>query len=165
MAYTKIQEQKRHVNKPDQYYWCDLLHREKGYLVAKYDVTEVGHIGPVEIPVGSLTIAHYRENRGHVLWEMYDPKRKLIGYCYHLCLPPKIGADHVEYLDLLVDLWFDPEGTLTILDEDEYEQARKEGKISKVEEDLVNCEGKHIAVNHQEILGSLWRPPEGLKKL
>ena len=161
MSYAKIQEQKRHINKPDESYWCELLHREPGYIVVKYDVRREGHIGPVAIPAGSMTIAHYRENTAHVLWEMYDPKRKLIGYCYHICLPPEIGESHVEYLDLLLDLWFDPEGKLTVLDEDELEQARAEGKVSEEQVELIERERKTIEEGHEGIIAGLWRPTGG----
>ncbi len=165
METRKIQEQKRHVNKPDEFYWCELLHREHGYMVLRYDVTREGHIGPVTIPAGSLTIAHYRENVPWVLWEMYGPERALIGYCYHLCLPPELGKEHVEYLDLLLDLWFDPDGTLTVLDEDEFQRARSDRKISRYEEELVASQRAIIADRHPRILEDRWRPPDGIEAL
>ncbi|MDI9583850.1 MAG: DUF402 domain-containing protein [Acidobacteriota bacterium] len=156
----KIQEQKRHVNKPDEYYFCDEVHREPGYLVLRYDVTRAGHIGPFEIPAGSVTIAHYRENTSYVLWEMWGPDRELIGYCYHICLPPEIGKDHVEYLDLLLDLWFGPDGKLTVLDEDEFLQAAIHGDISKEQAELVDCQRKAIEKDHAQIIAGLWRPEQ-----
>lgn len=154
----KFHEQVRKLNKPDEFYWCDLLHREPGYLVLKYDVTRDRAVGPIAIPAGSLTLAHYRENTGYVLWEMLGPDGKLIGHLYHLCLPPEIGETHVEYLDLLLDLWFDPEGKLTVLDEDEFERAVEEGKVGRDAQRLVECERKSIPAAHPDILASLWRP-------
>ena len=165
MSYTRIREQKRHINKPDESYWCDLLHREAGYIILKYDVTRDSHIGPISIPAGSVTIAHYRENTAYVLWEMYGPDRQLIGYCYHICLPPEIRETHVEYLDLLLDLWLDPDGELTVLDEDELQQARAEGKVERDQMRLIDCEREAIQEGHMQIIKTLWRPPAGVEKL
>ena len=154
----QIREHKRHLNKPDEAYDCDGIHREDGYLVLRYDVTRDGHIGPFAIPAGSVTIAHYRANVGHVLWEMWDPQRELMGYCYHICEPPVIGPDSVEYLDLLLDLWFDAEGKLTVLDEDELAQTAAEGKISREQLAFVEDQRQAVEQNHPGIIRDLWRP-------
>lgn len=160
MSPKMVQERKRHITKPDEFYWCQELHREARYLVLRYEVTRAARLGSIDIPAGSHTLAHYWENRGYVLWEMYGPEGILIGYCYHLCLPPQIGPQSVEYLDLLLDLWFDPQGNLTVLDEDEYEEARQQGKISGDAARLVECERRRIPQDHAAILASLWRPEQ-----
>ena len=153
-----IQEHKRHLNKPDEAYACDEIYREDGYLVLRYDVVRAGHIGPFAIPAGSVTIAHYRDHVGHVLWEMWGPQRELIGYCYHICEPPVIGPDSVEYLDLLLDLWFDADGRLTVLDEDELAQAAAEGKVSSEQLAFVEGQGQAVEREHPRIICDLWRP-------
>ena len=165
MASPRITEHKRHKNKPDEQYDCIAIHREPGYVVLRYDVDGNYHIGPFPIPRGSLTIAHYREDVPHVLWEMYGPQRELIGYCYHLSIPPVIADDTVDYLDLLLDLWFAPDGTLTVLDEDELEQADREGKINPREREIIAAERVHIIERHPEILRELWGPPGGVGNL
>lgn len=159
---AKVQEQKRHIGKPDEFYWCDEIHREPGYLVLRYEVVKPGRIFDIEIPAGSLTIAHYRENRGHVVWEMYDPQRALIGHLFHICMPPEIGPTHVEYLDLLVDVWVSPEGEVRVLDEDEFETAREQGQIGKEQAALVHCELQYLKTSHREVIIELWRPEEDL---
>lgn len=153
------------INKPDQHYWCQELHREPGYLVLRYDVKKDAHIGSVLIPAQSLTIAHYWQGFGRVLWELYGPDRQLIGYCYHLCLPVEIGDSHVEYQDLLLDLWFDPQGNLTVLDQDELDRASAEGKVSKDVRKAIECERDTIAASHTQIIADLWRPPGGVGAL
>jgi hypothetical protein len=156
-----VQEIIRKVDKkPDEFYWCEELHREPGYLVLGYDVRRDRHLGPVPIPAGSRTIAHYWEDRGYVLWEMLSPERDLIGHCYHLCLPPVIRATTVEYLDLLLDLWFDPQGNLTVLDEEELAAAEAAGQIGETERRFIACAREAIAEGHAAILAGLWRPGE-----
>ena len=158
----KFRETVRKVNKPDEFYWCDLLHREPGYVVLGYHVTRDRQVGPFAIPAGSMTVAHYRENTGHVLWEMVGPDGTLLGYLYHLCLPPEIGENYVEYLDLLLDIWFDPEGEMTVLDEDELEQAVEQGKIGRDQRRFIECQRETVTEGHPRVLADLWRPPEGI---
>ena len=162
MPYSRIEERKHHLNKPDETYLCDELHREPGTLVLKYDVTQDGHIGPFQIPAGSLTIAHYREEAAHVLWENYATDRSLIGYCYHICEPPQIGDDFVEYLDLMLDLWFDPDGNLTVLDESEFAEAQEQRLISAAEVRMAQQECEALPQRHADIIANLWRPEGGV---
>jgi hypothetical protein len=165
MPYPRIEERKHHLNKPDETYLCDELHRDMGTLVLRYDVTQDGRIGPVAIPAGSLTIAHYSEEAAHVLWENYAPDRSLIGYCYHVCEPPQIGEDFVEYLDLMLDLWFDPKGNLTVLDEDEFAAAQDERLISAAEIRTALRELETLPQRHADIIAGLWRPEGGVEAL
>jgi len=162
---VRILEIARKLNVPDESYWCESLHREPGYVVLRYDVTQDTHLGPFVIPAGSLTIAHYREGVAHVLWEMYGPERALQGYCYHLSEPPVITNATVTYLDLLLDLWFDAAGNLTVLDQEEVEAAHAEGRLS--DEQLASLEQERLRIerDHEQILRGLWRPAEGVKSL
>jgi hypothetical protein len=153
-----VQERKRHLQKPDEFYWCTEVHREPGYLVLRYDVTEDSHLGQTPIPAGSVTFAHYRAGEPYVLWEMLGPDRALIGYCYHLSRPPEIARDHVEYVDLLLDLWFDAEGRLTVLDDDELAEAVAAGQVTVAEAVQVRAEQPRIIANHASLTQSLWRP-------
>jgi hypothetical protein len=161
MSARRVQERKRHLQKPDEFYWCTEVHREPGYLVLRYDVPADSHIGPTPIPAGSVTFAHYREAIFYVLWEMLGPDRALIGYCYHLCRPPRIEEDYVEYVDLLLDLWFDPAGNLTVLDADELQAAVAAGKVTAEEAAMVQDQQAVIVAAHQKIVSSLWRPEKG----
>jgi hypothetical protein len=171
-----VQEIIHKLNGPDESYWCDTLFQTSGYVVLRFDVQEPAQIGPNPIPAGSLTIAHYRDGTPYVLWEMYGPARgnrgarRLIGCCYHVCRPPAISLDEpenqsVEYTDLLLDLWFSPEGHLTPLDEDELEDATERGVVDSGEFQQIGDTLKTIAARHWDIIASLWRPPLGVASL
>ena len=161
----QIHERIRKLNKSDESYWCEQAHREPGYLVLRYDVKRDWHLGDTPIPAGSLTLGHYRDAVSYVLWEMYDPQRALIGYCYHVCLPPQIGKDYVEYLDLLLDLWFDPAGNLTVLDEDEVAAAVEARRLDRSELEIIACVRETIPGQHAEIIAGLWKPAAGIEAL
>ena len=145
----KILEVKRHLNKPDESYLCDLLRRGSDYVVLKYVSDRPGRVGGVTFEVGSTTYAFYRTGAGYVLWRMFGPDNKLKGHLFHICRDLKVAEDRVEYQDLLLDLWFDADGRLTILDRDEVEDCAANGVIR--EQDL-----RWIARQEQKIIEN-WR--------
>ncbi len=55
----KIEEIKRHKNKPEQRFLCDLALREPGHIVLVYHASTAGRIADIDIAPGSTTIAHY----------------------------------------------------------------------------------------------------------
>ena len=145
----KILEVKRHLNKPDESYLCDLLRRSSHYVVLKYVSDRPGRVGGVMFEVGSITYAFYRTGAGYVLWRMFGRDNKLKGHLFHICRDLKVAEDRVEYQDLLLDLWFDADGRLTILDRDEVEDCAANGVIG--EQDLT-----WIARQEQKIIEN-WR--------
>ena len=145
----KILEIKRHLNKPDESYLCDLFKRGSGYVVLKYVSERPGRVGSITFEVGSTTYAYYRTGGGYVLWRMFGPDNKLKGQLFHICRDQQVGEDRVEYLDLLLDLWIDEDGELTILDLDEVDECVAKGVIG--EQDLA-----WIARQEQDIIKN-WR--------
>ena len=71
------------------------------------------------------------------------------GHLFHLCRDQQVQEDRVEYLDLLLDIWIDSGGHMTILDRDELEACAEKGVIG--EGDLA-----WIALHEQKIKES-WR--------
>lgn len=131
----KILEKKRHLNKPDESYLCDLLKRGSDYVVLKYVSERPGRVGSVTFDVGSTTYAYYRNREGYVLWKMCGPDGRLKGHMFHICRDLQVSENQVQYLDLLLDIWIDADGELTVLDREEVEACTTEGLIG--EEDLV----------------------------
>ncbi len=140
----KILEIKRHLNKPDESYLCDLFRQGNGYVVLKYVNESPGRVGAVSFDIGSTTYAYYRTGGGYVLWKMCGPDGQLKGYLFHICREQKVWEERVEYLDLLLDLWIDPDGRMTVLDREEVEMCAAQGVIG--ERDLA-----WIARQEQEI--------------
>jgi hypothetical protein len=62
-------ELKRHLNKPDQSYLCDLLTRGSDYVIVKYVSEMSGRVGDVTFDAGSTTFAYYRTGMGYVIWK------------------------------------------------------------------------------------------------
>lgn len=151
-----FKEIRLHKDKPLQEFLCDLLHREENYVVLRYTCLSPANIDGINIAKGSITIAHYWKYRNYILWKFKDPDDALKGYLFHICNNIKIGKNYVEYEDLELDIWFDPEGTPTILDQDEVNDCFKRGLLDTVELSLIEQQKKEILNGFQHILKNVW---------
>ena len=148
----KILELKRHLNKPDESYWCDLLQRGEDWVVIKYVSDRSGRVGGVTFDAGSTTLAYYRTGIGYVAWKMLDPQHGLVGHLFHICRNLQVGEDRVEYLDLLLDIWIDPVGQMTILDRDEVEECAVRGVIGERDLTWIAHQERKIIENWRQII-------------
>lgn len=151
MAYLEV---KRHLNKPDESYSCEALVRGNGTVVLKYVNDQPGRVSGVAFEVGSTTFAYYRTGAGYVLWKMCGADDRLKGHLFHICRDLKVGEDGVEYLDLLLDLWYDAEGRLTVLDREELEACRASGAVGKTDLDWIDRQAREIEQNAGQIIGA-----------
>jgi len=148
----KILEIKRHLNKPDESYLCDLFKRGDGYMVLKYINERPGRVGGVMFEVGSTTYAYYRTGMGYVLWRMLGPDFRLKGHLFHICRDLRVGEDRVEYLDLLLDVWIGENGRFTILDRDEVEECAAKGMIGEQDLEWITRQEREITRNRRHII-------------
>ena len=158
MESQTIREVKRNLDKPDQEFLCHLLHREMGYVVLDYTTEQPYMAGDTVIPSGSRTVGHYWTGAGYVLWEMFGPEGDLLGYYIHFCRGPIVEDDRVEYTDLILDLWVDPDGTETVLDEDELRKALRFGLMTHEECGMVQRRRADVTTEWEGILAGRWRP-------
>jgi len=130
----QIEEIKRHKNKPEQRFLCDLARAEPGHIVIVYHAATAGRIADIDIAPGSTTIAHYWQNGGYVLWRMFAADRSPVGTLFHICASTDIQETIVSYDDLILDIWITPEGAARVLDEDELAEAIKAGLVTDDEQ-------------------------------
>ncbi len=130
----KILEIKRHLNKPDESYLCDLLKRGNGYALIRYVSPKAGRVGPLTFEAGTVTDAYYHSGGGYVQWRMRGPDGRLRGHLFHVCRDQTVATGCVEYLDMLLDVWVDQNGGLIVLDQDEVEMCAAQGLLD--EQDL-----------------------------
>jgi hypothetical protein len=148
----KILEIKRHLNKADESYQCDLLERNSDWIIVKYVSEMHGQVGSVNFYAGSTTFAYYKTGMGHVLWKMLNPGNRLEGYLFHICRDLLVGENRVEYLDLLLDVWIDTDGQITILDRDEVEACASQGVIAEGELIWIARQEQEITSNWRQII-------------
>jgi predicted RNA-binding protein associated with RNAse of E/G family len=115
-------------------------------------------VGPAKFEPGTITYAYYRKGAGYVLWRMYGPDGRLRGHLFHICKDLEIGEDRVEYLDLLLDLWVDENGRVTVLDRDEVEECRSKGIIGERDLARISLQEKEINENFLRIISQLDLP-------
>ena len=151
-----IEEIKEHKNKETQRFLCNVLHREANYLVVSFHSEREGKVKDIVIPSGSTTIAHYWTDRGYVVWRMSGPEGLPIGTLIHIVKNVIITDRHVQYLDLIVDIWITPDGKLRVLDEDELEVCKKAGLISIEEERWIKKQKALLLHNYTGIIKALW---------
>jgi predicted RNA-binding protein associated with RNAse of E/G family len=87
---------------------------------------------------------------------MSGPEGLPIGTLFHIVKDVNIASTHVQYLDLIVDIWIAPDGKLQVLDEDELEACKKAGLMSIEEEQWIEKQKTLILHSHESIIKSLW---------
>lgn len=125
-----ITEIKRNVGKPDQTFDCQLRRHGGNWIVISYISSRPYSIADIHIAPQTLTLAYYEVDCPYIIWKMIAPDGQLFGHYVHICEQVRITPDTVEYRDLLLDLWFSPDGTHRILDEDELQTAHAKHMIS-----------------------------------
>jgi len=151
-----FKEIRLHRGKPPQEFLCHLLHQEKDYIVLRYVNPSSAKINDIHIKIGSTTIAHYWKHRNYILWKMKEPHGELKGYLFHICKNTEIGNNHVTYEDLELDIWFDPDGNATVLDQDDVDDCFTRGLIDFEEISLINVQKEEILTNFETIIEGVW---------
>jgi predicted RNA-binding protein associated with RNAse of E/G family len=129
-----------------------LVQRKDDVVVLKYVTDRPGRVGEVTFETGSTTYARYKTGDGHVLWKMKNPQGNLEGHLFHICRDLLVGKDRVEYLDLLLDIWVDTEGRVTVLDQDEVDACAAAGTIGREDVSLIEGQARFVLENVDSII-------------
>ncbi len=157
MLHGKLfREIRLHTDKPPQVFLCDLLHYEESYAVLRYVTPDFNTVGATTIEKGSVTIAHYWEDRNYLLWIFKKPDTSLTGYLFHIVRDVEIGEDFVRYVDLELDIWFNPDGSPTVLDEDEVKEYYVKGIFDDRTIDLIERQKMEILNHFRAIINEVW---------
>jgi len=77
---------------------------------------------PVIVLQGDLFEEHFFSDRWYNIFVIRDPlNRQIRGWYCNLSYPAEIESSLVRWRDLALDLWVSPNGTTTVLDQDEYD--------------------------------------------
>ncbi|GAB4475753.1 MAG: DUF402 domain-containing protein [Anaerolineae bacterium] len=78
-------------------------------------------LGCVVFHRGDRLIEHFYSDRWYNVFELHDRDTgQLKGWYCNLARPAQITDDAIRQEDLALDLWVDPQGQVTLLDEDEF---------------------------------------------
>ena len=158
----KILEIKRHLNKPDESYLCDLLKRGNGYILIRYVSPGAGRVGPLTFEPGTVTDAYYHTGGGYVQWRMRGANGCLRGHLFQVCREQKVSAERVEYLDMLLDLWVDQNGELLVLDRDEVDLCAAQGVLDQQDLAWIADQERRVRNDSAEMMAAFDRLAMGL---
>jgi predicted RNA-binding protein associated with RNAse of E/G family len=77
------------------------------------------HVHGVDLPAGTISVGHFWTDRHYNVYHWLDRAGKTLGYYFNICDQTRIGAEIIEWRDLIVDVLALPAGRLDVLDEDE----------------------------------------------
>ena len=144
-------ELKRHLNKPDETYMCNLVARGADWVVLSYVSNRAWEFAGAHLPAGSQTLALYQMGVAYVLWRMCVPSGDLEGHLFHICRDVQVEERRVSYLDLLLDIWIDSDGIVEVLDREDVDMCYGEGKLCEADLKIISVEEKRI-VTHWPVL-------------
>lgn len=150
-----IVEIKHNPSKPDQTFICDLVRHDGDRIVISYVSDRSYSVGEICVPSGTETLAYYQEKLPYVLWRMSGPDGQLVGYYIHLCDQVQITENTVEYRDLMLDVWFLPDGTYRLLDDDELDEAVNNGILNLATASVVRRNAASVIDGFTEIRNGL----------
>ena len=106
-------------------YEGELLERGENWvrLEAFFDHDNIVVAG-IPLQRGDRFLETYYSDRWYNFFEIHDRENDALkGWYCNITRPAKILSDRLEYVDLYLDLWVSPEGSQTVLDEEEFVAA------------------------------------------
>jgi len=140
-------ELKRHLDKPDETYMCDLVARGTDWVILSYVSNQAWEVAGTLLPAGSQTLAFYQTDVARVLWRMCAPSGDLKGHLFHICRDVRVEERRVSYLDLLLDIWISSDGVVEVLDREDVDVCYREGKLCEADLKAIAAEEKRIVTH------------------
>jgi len=80
----------------------------------------------VTLEPGDVFIETFYTDRWYNVFEIHGPDGALKGWYADICRPARLEGDALSWDDLALDIWMDPDGTMQILDQEEFAQVLRE---------------------------------------
>lgn len=115
-------------------YEGEVLQRgESTVTLQAYFGNEDRAVSDVLLKKGDRFVETFYSDRWYNIFEIYDrDDGKLKGWYCNIGKPAVIEQDMVSYVDLALDLWVAPDGTQTILDEDELAGLKLDDELKQM---------------------------------
>ena len=147
----RITEVKRHLKGGEHRFDCELLLRRPHVVVVRFDHWAGRSYGPFSVPRGSVTHGFFWPRRSYSLYRMSGPDGCPIADRYDVLEDVRVSDGEVSYLDLLLDIWVAPDGTMTIEDEDEVRDCARRGLLSSAQVARIERTRALLARSHRRI--------------
>ncbi len=91
-----------------------------GVVVQAFWTLPLRDLGYTQFEPGDRFTEYYYTDRWFNIFTIVSASGALKGWYCNIAVPARIFDDHIEQIDLLLDLWVNPQGESLILDEDEF---------------------------------------------
>src|SRR5438270_4674434 len=95
-------------------------HLSHGVIIQAYWSHPTKNLGYVTFEPGDRFIEYYYTDRWFNIFDISSAGGVHKGWYSNVAEPVGISDDHIEQVDLLLDVWVNPKGATLILDEDEF---------------------------------------------
>ncbi|HEY5156830.1 MAG TPA: DUF402 domain-containing protein [Anaerolineales bacterium] len=134
-ALTPITVIKRNANSAETFRYSGIILRQEPGLVileARFNRSDLELMGTV-LRQGDRFVETYFTDRWYNIFEIHDLEDDWIkGWYCNVSQPAVLEADdRLSYVDLALDLWVAPDGSQTVLDEDEFDALELEGETRR----------------------------------
>jgi uncharacterized protein len=92
-----------------------------GVVILAFWQQPIKDLGYACFEPGDRFLEYYYTDRWFNIFDISTVSGKRKGWYCNIAEPASIGIDHIEQIDLLLDVWVDPMGIPLLLDEDEFD--------------------------------------------
>ncbi len=130
----RITEVKRHPDGSAHRFGCELLDLRPHLAIVLFRHWRGRYGGGFRFPRGSRTHGFFWRRRPYSLYLMTGPDGRLIAHRFDVVDDVRINETEVSYLDLLLDIWVAPDGTVQVEDDEEVAEHTRRGLLSKAQQ-------------------------------
>jgi hypothetical protein len=149
---VRITETKRHLDGSAHQFECELVLRRPDVVVVRFEHWGGRSAGGFDIPRGSRTDGFFWRRRPYSLYRMTGPDALPIADRFDIVEDVRFAEREVSYLDLLVDIWVTPYGSVLVEDEDEVEDHVQRGLLSKAQQLRIERTAALLRRGHRRII-------------
>jgi hypothetical protein len=147
----QITETKRHLDGTSHRFRCELIALRPEVAIVLFRHWRGRSAGGFRFPKGSRTYGFFWRRRAYSLYRMVGPSGRLIAHRFDVLEDVRLSEREVSYLDLLLDVWVAPDGTVTVEDDDEVEEYAARGLLSRAQQRRIARTRELIARDHRRI--------------
>ena len=146
-----ITEVKRHLDGSAHRFECELLALRPHLAIVLFRHWRGRSAGGFRFPRGSRTQGFFWRRRPYSLYRMSGPDGRLIAHRFDILEDVRLSEAEVSYLDLLLDIWVAPDGTVQVEDDDEVADHIRRGLLSKAQQQRIERTRALLLRRHRAI--------------
>jgi hypothetical protein len=153
----KITETKIHLDGRREPFACDALILRPDLAIVNFIWNREKPLqdGPIYLPAGEIhTRAHFWRDRNFLMYKITLADGTLLGHRFDVCEKVQISKE-ITWVDLLLDLWVEPNGQIYVLDEDEVRDFQSRGLLAKNHLQIIEDTKEHLLKNYSQIIDEL----------